>query len=389
MGQEQLFIPKTLRVGFNYREETYTKKLAYVIYYDVKGKLRKETSWSGWIQTPKHLKGYRNINETDEFINSFEPFDFDNVSTEGFVLNKGVGGQRESYGWNARNEYIRVYDPRGWEFEISVANLLFILQECTSTQGKGLEGEFVYSWAGKELVLLPVNSQDYKKSSQFTDIQSLKVTKKDMTLGCLYTAKDQSKLIYIGRYDYIKRGYYGIEVNKRHVFYDVDTQKYVGHPGFTKLAIKESDTPVDNFAELLDDFLNSKYNKKGVEIKFKPIKQKFKDIDDINQWREPDTHVYLKLDGVFHRVQVNEDYEYTSREKVSHGYYISKDGHPVLTDSNISHHNGHRYTYQYDKSIHGDLLTKEQVLNLDFHNCFIILDGGGEVLVDDYTSYYN
>ena len=30
----QLFIPAKLRVGYNKREDTYTKKLAYVIYYD-------------------------------------------------------------------------------------------------------------------------------------------------------------------------------------------------------------------------------------------------------------------------------------------------------------------------------------------------------------------
>jgi hypothetical protein len=51
---------------------------------------------------------------------------------------------------------VRVYDPRNFEFEISVANLLYILEETSSLKGKGLEGEFVYAWEGKELVLLPV-----------------------------------------------------------------------------------------------------------------------------------------------------------------------------------------------------------------------------------------
>jgi hypothetical protein len=37
--------------------------------------------------------------------------------------------------------------PRGFEFEISIPNLLYILQECNST--KGLDGEFVYAWDGK------------------------------------------------------------------------------------------------------------------------------------------------------------------------------------------------------------------------------------------------
>ena len=46
----QLFIPDKIKVGYNEREDTYTKKLAYVIYYDQKGVLRKETSWKNWIQ---------------------------------------------------------------------------------------------------------------------------------------------------------------------------------------------------------------------------------------------------------------------------------------------------------------------------------------------------
>mgnify|MGYP003293415702 CR=1 FL=1 len=37
-----IFIPKKIKVGFQTREDTYTKKLAYVIYYDTQGKLRKD-----------------------------------------------------------------------------------------------------------------------------------------------------------------------------------------------------------------------------------------------------------------------------------------------------------------------------------------------------------
>lgn len=128
MNNEQLFIPEKICVGFQTREGTYTGKLAYVIYYDQKGVRRKEKSWESW----------RN--------KKLPPVDFTNEPIEGFVLNKGVGGARQSYGWNTRNEYIRVYDPRDFEFEISVANLLFILRECDCSRGKGLEGKFVYAW---------------------------------------------------------------------------------------------------------------------------------------------------------------------------------------------------------------------------------------------------
>lgn len=195
MSSEKLFIPKVINVGYQEREGTYIGKLAYVVYTDEKGVLRKGTSWKNWCK---------------KFIGEVE-----NVPTEGFVLNKGVGGARYSWGWNARNEYIRVYDPRGWEFEISVANLLYILQECTSTKGKGLEGEFVYSWDGKELVLLPVDTYEYKQSSEFTEDQAKKVTRKDMVEGKYYKFKSGATAIYLGRHEccehFITESYYSKE----------------------------------------------------------------------------------------------------------------------------------------------------------------------------------
>ena len=35
-----IYIPEKIKVGYQNRNDTYTKKLAYVIYYDEKGKLR-------------------------------------------------------------------------------------------------------------------------------------------------------------------------------------------------------------------------------------------------------------------------------------------------------------------------------------------------------------
>lgn len=178
----KLNIPKTIKVGFQERQDTYTGKLAYVTYIDDKGILRKQTSWDGW---------------RDEKI---DPVEFANEPTTGFVLNKGIGGPRQSYGWNPRNEWIRVYDPRGFEFEISVANLIFILQECSAIKGKGLEGEFVYSWDKADLVLLPVNSQEYQKSVNFGILSKKKVNLRSMKPGYLYLNKDSEKLMYLGKH---------------------------------------------------------------------------------------------------------------------------------------------------------------------------------------------
>ena len=46
--QSTMFIPERIKVGYQERSGTYTGQLAYIIYYDVKGVLRKEKSWESW-----------------------------------------------------------------------------------------------------------------------------------------------------------------------------------------------------------------------------------------------------------------------------------------------------------------------------------------------------
>lgn len=180
-----IYVPKKINVGYQNRNDTYTGKLAYVIYYDEKGKLRKETSWNSW---------------RDKKIPNNE---FENIPTEGFVLNKHAGGVENSWGWNARKSYCRVYDPRGFEFEITIENLLYILENCSSIKGKGLEGEFVYAWDGKDLFLMPVGSPDYKKVNEYSNTinNNLVIKAKDLVIGATYLTKDNKQWIYMGKYD--------------------------------------------------------------------------------------------------------------------------------------------------------------------------------------------
>ena len=177
-----MFIPRKINVGFQERSDTYSGKLAYVIYYDEKNKLRKEGSWNSWRDSKI---------PNEEFIN--EP-------TSGFVLNKKAGGER--WGWNPRQTYVRVYDPRGWEFELTVPNLLFLLENSNSIKGKGLEGEFVYAWDGKDLVLLPVDSIEYKEFKIQSDILfgGSTVKASELKEGHTYLNKSGEKYTYLGKH---------------------------------------------------------------------------------------------------------------------------------------------------------------------------------------------
>lgn len=130
-----ILIPNKINIGYVKRDDTYTGQLGFVTYFDNKDQLRKEKSWNDW---------------RDESLGNNI---YENKPLSGFVLNKKVGGDR--YSWNPRQTYIRVYDPRGFEFEITIENLLYILDNTSCIVGKGLEGEFVYGWVNGQLLLIP------------------------------------------------------------------------------------------------------------------------------------------------------------------------------------------------------------------------------------------
>lgn len=285
-----LRIPEVLHVGFQSRSDTYTGQLGYVIYTDEKGVKRKETSWENWRN--------KDIN----------PLTINNVPTSGFVLNKGVGGARQSYGWNARNEYIRVFDPRGFEFEISVANLLFILQEATSTKGKGLEGDFVYSWDRKDLVLLPVDCAEYKSSTQYTELQSEKLDKSMFIPGRVFELKKTlDPYIYLGALECRTEPEYRHEnewprilqyletakFKKRHVFQNMKTGRYRYDSGYTNYSRVISEEINDTFADLYTEF-HSSIRMSNYHM-FDLLQLKLEEVEDsINRYRYTDQYLLVE-----------------------------------------------------------------------------------------------
>ena len=227
--RSSIFIPKTIDVGYQNRSGTYTGKLAYVIYYDEKGKLRKETSWNGWRD--------KNIPNNE----------YDNIPTEGFVLNKKAGDY--STGWDHRHAYCRVYDPRGFEFEITIENLLYILENANCIKGKGLEGEFVYGWDGKDLVLMPVESPDYKEISEFNRIVHSNecIKAKDLIVGATYLTKDNESWIYMGKFDVYNR--YGDWDNRGKYFWFWNGNYFEQYRSM----------PKNRFIKCIDDKCSEKY----------------------------------------------------------------------------------------------------------------------------------
>ena len=394
--QTKLFIPTKLKVGFQQDETTYSEKLAYVIYYDQKGVLRKENSWKGWVHHP----GDKGI-DGDILSEDFDPYDFDNTPMTGFILNRNVGGVRQSYGHNARVEKVRVFDPRGFEIEIDLPNLLFILQECDSTKGKGLEGEFVYAWSGKNLVLLPTHSLEYQESMKHTKRQDKKVTKSDMVEGCRYTFKSGESAIYLGRHEsYEKIDFrYNKPDNiykKSHIFY-TNEGDYLIEKGFTKIATKDTEIPDSDYAEQLEKFLKSPYHSKldRLEIDHIPYSDKeinsYKSVESIcntynlgNQYMY--TYRYVIIEDIVYNAVINYIENLDKYLLRIYSKYDSKLGNiynnrVFALDSNNNIIEFNENSFSYNKSfdtikVANALITKEELDKITRGNLIIVLESG-------------
>lgn len=291
-----IFIPSKINVGFQNRQDTYTGKLAYVIYFDEKGKLRKETSWEGW----------RDKNIPNEI--------YDNEPTEGFVLNKKVGGN--NYSWNPRQTYTRVYDPRGFEFEITIPNLLWILENSNCIKGKGLEGQFVYGWDGKELVLVPVESPDYKeiqaKNKVIHNNEFIKA--KDLILGATYETLNGDRYIYMGKHDV-----YEYESNRYCYKFYYNQQKEWQYPlddtwiYDSVFGDDESRIKIINkgkqfwFIKLGDPNAEYSWHRKNTIQYFKSITRKFSSIITTECENYPEYYEMLERDANFSPVDYNKN----------------------------------------------------------------------------------
>lgn len=206
---QNIFIPKKIRVGFKNSDDTYTNKLAYIIYYDSKNKIRKEPSFLGWI---------------DKSIPTIE---LENTPQAGFVFNKGVQhGNSFSYSTSK----IRVHDHRNFEFEIDIGNLVEIMKHCNISHQE-ISEKCVFGWEGGNLILIPVNSSIYKNAVAFTQKINEPLNVKTFVAGQLFKNKNGDEMLYLGDFQATKikksSGYDNSIVKKKQsFFYNVKSKSY-------------------------------------------------------------------------------------------------------------------------------------------------------------------
>lgn len=242
-----LYIPKTITIGFQNRSDTFTGKLGYVIYTDHKGVLRKEASWNSW---------------RDKKITAVT---VDNTPQQGFTLNKGI--QRDGY-WGSGRSVIRVWDPRDFEFEISVDNLIGILMHADVCK-RDITESCVFAWNGTELVLLPTNSVEYQESVAHTEKQVKKFSAKELTPGYTYSVrKENQSVVYLGLferyelnniYENEQYGYSrGVEQKKKpkkgHAFIDPTSKEVMIKDPSAFISNVEVEEVHQDFASLMDAY---------------------------------------------------------------------------------------------------------------------------------------
>lgn len=368
----QLFIPKKIKVGYQERSDTYTKRLAYIIYYDNKGKLRKETSWQSW---------------RDKKI---EPEEFDNEPQDGFIINKNVERFRWSH-FGTDRSYIRLYDPRGIEFEVTPENLIGILMNDDCSK-RSLMGKYVYAWSGADLLLLPCSSEEYQKAVSYTDLQSKKVGVKDMVPGCVYKTKKEDDVVYLGRYMWHELrswrsgsragkkkfvfaplkdedDYYIKEANKKGEVY-VEPKSSLDF-----IAYKVSGEVVPNFADMIDKLKKNPHLFDIVSYKTSP-----KVFSPLKEGKVPSLGTLFKIkDDIITEYYVTNDqssyFQKTPRYKLSPIYIFNFKTKELKYNSNYYSY----YSYNDDGrlSLCYDELEKNGFVDLHFK-----LDSGKLIKVD-------
>jgi hypothetical protein len=262
-----MIIPNEIHVGYQSRGDTYTDKLGFVTYKDDLGNLKFEKSWESWRHKPGDLINPYNKNHgihTDHV----KPDIFDNESTTGFILNKNV----KRYSSFSNAEYVRVWDPRGFEFEIKIENLLNIILYNGIDKGNEIKGELVYAWDStnaKKLTLLPVNTEQYKEYLKVKNetkdgvVIEKKLQHKELEVGRKYKTKNNIIIIYMGEFCGKFRISYGNMQNHcKHLVYNITEEKFQFAKTTTSLTMVLDKEDIKTYIDIFNDSTYVKQNEK-------------------------------------------------------------------------------------------------------------------------------
>lgn len=185
-----------LYVGFQYRGKVTDGQLAELNkflgfitpYEDNSAGEKRRTTVNTWAQ--KKVSYYagaqdangRSITSEIPMPAEYLPHTIKNELLEGFRITDDV----KRTGWNGGNVVWRIWDPRGFELEISSSNLANIIDSVgIAAEGK-IVGRCAWGRVGSNNVLIPENSDVYKKmvdDQKLLDNRKQLISAKDMIAG--------------------------------------------------------------------------------------------------------------------------------------------------------------------------------------------------------------
>ena len=153
----------------------------------------------GYFVVPNR-KPYLGSVLVDKELNDGEDYkflkDLPNTPQLGFRITRSVA----RYGWNGGNKVVRIEDPRGFELEISVDNLVKVMSMTTVANGV-IQKECVWGRSGAVNILLPVNSDIYMDAVKETKVRnSALISLKDVEVGDNICLKNANAKITEGQY---------------------------------------------------------------------------------------------------------------------------------------------------------------------------------------------
>lgn len=176
-------IPTKVYVGFQNRPSSDDVPLGFMTPWGEDEAARKRIATvDNWA------RGYGNTEKV-------EPVTLNNIPMTGFRISRAV---RRSGGWGSSNAtFVRVEDPRGFELEISVQNLL-MLMDNNITQDAEIIQECIWGRDGGNNILLAVNSQPYLDATENTRRSASRVSAKEVKPGFEVTLENGDRGFYYG-----------------------------------------------------------------------------------------------------------------------------------------------------------------------------------------------
>lgn len=177
-------VPEKVYIGFQGRRTQDDVPLGFMTPYgeDQAGQKRMATV-DGWA------RGY--YGSTNKAFNSVT---LDNKPMIGFKIGRAV----RRYGrFSGNSSKIRVEDPRGFELEISIENMLMLMNSNIIEDGE-LVAECVWGRDGNANVLLPLNSEPYAHYLQTQQKKAAVIGLKNVKVGDSIELLTGEKGVYLG-----------------------------------------------------------------------------------------------------------------------------------------------------------------------------------------------